>query len=382
MIIIYQRIIPTYRYKVFLKLINEFKSIKIIYGQKNKHELTTIEECILNDNFVKVKNYYLNSNSDVFFSNLVKYLFINRPSVVISVGNLGNISIVPLIILKSILNYKLILWTHGWNRKKKFSPSDNFIDKLRILLYKYSDAIILYNNEGKDELSKYISKSKLFVANNTLDIEKNTKLYQKFIEVGRESVKKSLNVKNKFNLIFLGKLISSKEPFELLLIYELLKKMGLDVGLIYIGSGPEEEKIKQYILDREVVDVKLLGQILDEELIGKYFFSSDLMVIPGFVGLAVIHAFSYGCPILTKKKDEILGPFHSPEIEYVRNDETGFLVSSERDLIVSIIFEYLNSNKKQNQIKKNIEILMKKEASLCSFIGGFKDAINYVNNNE
>ncbi len=47
------------------------------------------------------------------------------------------------------------------------------------------------------------------------------------------------------------------------------------------------------------------------------------MVIPGLVGLAIVHGFAYGLPLITTKHD-----FHSPEIEYL-SDENGVITSHD-----------------------------------------------------
>src|SRR5690606_40251021 len=45
------------------------------------------------------------------------------------------------------------------------------------------------------------------------------------------------------------------------------------------------------------------------------------VVIPGYLGLAINHAFAHGRPIVTRKHE-----FHSPEIEYLTEGEDSLLI--------------------------------------------------------
>lgn len=379
MILLYQRIIPNYRLPIFERLISEMKEVKVVYGQKNKEELTTVSENLNPKHYLFSYNYYMSSNNDLFYSNVVKYLFSERPNVVITVGNLGNLSLLLIFLLKYLLNYKIIIWSHGWNIRKGFLPDKSFIDKARLFLFKRSDSILLYNKSAADKLANYLDREKIFVANNTLDTSKHECIYQKLLDVGRNEIKSSMGLKRKFYLVFLGKLIESKNPFQLVQIYESLKLDGHDLGLIFIGDGSEAKKIKTYINENYIRDVHLLGQLYDDELIGKYLFSSDLMIIPGFVGLAVIHSFVYRCPVMTHFQDEIKGPLHSPEVDYINDGLTGFLIENGNvEIMKEKIIHYLNSNTLQNTIKTNIERLLKEDASVKKMIEGFLLAIKYV----
>jgi glycosyltransferase involved in cell wall biosynthesis len=69
--------------------------------------------------------------------------------------------------------------------------------------------------------------------------------------------------------------------------------------------------------------VHFLGEIVKPDDTAVYFSLADLLVIPGLVGLAIVHGFAYGLPMVTTQHD-----FHSPEIEYL-SPQSG--VISEHD---------------------------------------------------
>ena len=57
--------------------------------------------------------------------------------------------------------------------------------------------------------------------------------------------------------------------------------------------------------------------------LSRIFRASDAVVIPGYVGLAVNHAFAHGLPVITCQSE-----IHSPEIEYIENDVNGLILHS------------------------------------------------------
>ena len=72
-----------------------------------------------------------------------------------------------LILFSKIFKFKLVFWSHGYNRKKGFDPKRSVPDKLRVYCLRSSDAVILYGENDKKLLSNYIDKNKIFVAYNT-----------------------------------------------------------------------------------------------------------------------------------------------------------------------------------------------------------------------
>src|SRR3546814_15903003 len=56
---------------------------------------------------------------------------------------------------------------------------------------------------------------------------------------------------------------------------------------------------------------------------------ADALVIPGYVGLAVNHAFAQGLPVVTRRHE-----LHSPEVEYIEHGRNGLIVDGDFDAFV------------------------------------------------
>jgi hypothetical protein len=83
--------------------------------------------------------------------------------------------------------------------------------------------------------------------------------------------------------------------------------------------------------------VHFLGEIVEPEKTTPYFLISELLAIPGLVGLAIIHGFTFGLPLVTTRHG-----FHSLEIEYL-SDETGIMTEHEEAAYAEALGKLLSS---------------------------------------
>ena len=77
---------------------------------------------------------------------------------------------------------------------------------------------------------------------------------------------------------------------------------------------------------------RFLGQVQDSDALGRIFRASDAVVIPGYVGLAVNHAFAHGLPVITCQSE-----LHSPEIDYVEPGINGLILGSLEELDAGLL---------------------------------------------
>ncbi|MBS1552727.1 MAG: hypothetical protein JST15_11740, partial [Bacteroidetes bacterium] len=172
-ILILQRLLPHYRTGFFRKFISKYPAAEIVYGQPYKDEPLKNSDIQSDSGFNFRRNFYIGNSGKIFISDIYGKIFGHRPSIVISVFNVGNLNIYLLFLLRFFLKYKLILWSFGYDPEKGFNPEKNFTDKLRLLLSENADAVIFYWEKGKKEIETYSrSHSHFFVAPNTLDTDR------------------------------------------------------------------------------------------------------------------------------------------------------------------------------------------------------------------
>ncbi len=328
----------------------------------------------------EIGSFRYSANETHYFLNVFRYIIKERPQIIIHEFSIGIASLIPTYILSRILGIKFVLWGHGYDRTKGFHPESSFGDKLRLFLLKKADAVIFYGTEAKLKISRYTNSEKLFVAFNCLNTRTLTAIRDKLEGEGRDLVKKRLGFRHDYNFIFIGRLVKAKQPQLLINIYEYLtNEISKSIGMHYVGEGECLNELKEIVKIKGIGnDIKFYGSVLDDVKSGELLFCSDLMIMPGYVGLSVNHAFNFDCPVLTWQHKEN-GPFHSPEIEYLINGHTGFIVESHSVRATSqIVAKYMDSKDTQQQMRSNIRRMIETTCSINNFIMGFDNAIKFV----
>lgn len=374
-ILIFQRVITDYRESIFQELCNKMNVI-ICFGKNGppgsflKKKIPAYKHCRITDYYPCANNEYL------LFQNIFYPLLKYKPGVIVIEFALGIISNLMLFILRPFFKFKLILWTHGYNRKREFDPARHLSDKLRIWLLNRADAIITYSQHGSSVLKKFINRpEKVFVVPNTLDTRKLVLIRDELELMGKEKIKNEIGFKEAYNITFIGRLLKDKEPDRLIEVFKIISKELDSAALHIVGDGPYIKEIKNL---SKGLRVKFWGYVTDDYEAGKLLFASDLVVIPGYVGLSVVHSFCFDKPVVTQKRG-VNGPFHSPEIEYLIDGQTGFMVNyDDNQELAKTVINYLTNKEIQGIMKDKIRITIETLCNINNMLNGFKKAVDYV----
>jgi len=371
-VIIFQRIIAHYRKPIFDRL-SKIYNLKVVATKHHSNlkpkELDSLSYTY-NTGYIK---YNSKENSFIldFFTPIIKF----KPDVIVHEFSLSILSLLPALILSKLLGIEFILWGHGFNLKKGFYLKFNFRDFLRIFIMRLSDHIILYSQNEKAIIKKFINENKITVAPNTLDTEYFSNLKKDFQIKGKNRIKDELSFNKTNNLVFIGRILEDKKPeICLKILKDFIAKFNNDITLHFVGDGPFLENIIDICNKERLNDnVKFHGKILDPIQTGKILYCSDLMIMPGYLGLSVNHAFCFDCPVVSFSQ-KIDGPFHSPEVIYVKHNKTGYLADDYYDM-KDFVLKYLNDPSSKNYFKENIRNCISEEASIEKMINGFKKCI-------
>lgn len=372
MILFHQRVIPQYRAEVFRKLLERRPDIVFLYGAPRKSE--NISNAPLEDevHFQFIRNYYFGARFKYYYSGLFRFLRRHRPAAVITPFELSNIGMLLLLALRRLYNYKVILWGHGWDRPAGFNPAIKSKDRLRLFLAEKADFIITYNNEARNVWKRFVPEKKLYVAPNTLNTSRLLRIRDSLEKGGRQLLKSRIGYDFQFNLIYVGRLEKRKNLALLLESFKLLKTRGIDVSLHVVGSGSEEQSLREFVAHERIEGVIFHGPIYDDQELGELIFCSDLMVIPEALGLSVVHAFCFQCPVLTMD-----APGHGPEIEYVVNAVTGFVLPvSNAQLVSEKVADYLADKSLQQNLRANVVEFVKSNCSVDKMLAGFENVFD------
>lgn len=208
-----------------------------------------------------------------------------------------------------------IWWGHGYNFQASVRSfgSTKIKEAIKHFMTRRADGLITYTAGGADYWRKRgMPEDRVIPYYNTIDVEGLRKTGAEVTEEQRKELRHRLRLEGKRVLLFSGRLYAEKKVDFLLRAFALLKKAYPHVALLIIGDGEERRRLEQLAAELALQDVHFLGELVDPKDTAAYFSLADAMVIPGLVGLAIVHGFAYSLPMITTQHD-----FHSPEIEYL-----------------------------------------------------------------
>lgn len=211
---------------------------------------------------------------------------------------------------------------------------------------------------GSGETKKYV----LSIAKklNNISISYNGVDFQSFKPVkNKKIVRKKFNINPEVFICFTIRRITFKNGIDTFLQVAKFFKKRKDILFVLGGKGPDIVMVKKYIIKNHLSNIKLLGFVSDEEL-PDYYALSDIFILPSKMGegfpMVVVEAFASGLPVI--------GTNTGGQIEIIKDDQTGFIVESNKPRQIAEKIEYLYENKKLlKEMSKNCRKLIEKEFS-------------------
>ncbi len=379
MILFFEEYMTHYRVKVYESVQKKLgRRVFVVHGEKPKGScLNTISnEEALPFGHEKVRTYWSPRNI-VSVRNVTGAVKKYDPSHVIIRGTIRNLELIPLMVYYKISYVPVLVWGQGYSMNRPFMPHNNLFDLVYLIVAKYCDAYICYTEDIKKTLSEFVNSKKLFVANNTVDTEAIRKNYEEFEKEGKESLKCGLGLHAKSYALFIGRLMERKRVGMLLRSVSYLQdEVGLDIGVIIIGDGPERNRLVEMSRYLSLYECHFPGEKYGSDA-GKYIYSSDVVVIPGALGLAVNHALAYGRPVVSQvepgAENSLVG--NGPEAMHILNKPTGLLVrGQEPSDLARGINEVLKNQQSYSQSALRYSV---KNLSMENMVSGFENAINH-----
>ncbi len=362
-VFIIQRQFPSYRKHIFDRLAAEW-DLKVLHGPPEFAIKGTQAEYAH-----KVRYLRPIRKKNLIFLFCSLRILTNRPHLVIHESGIGILSMWMTILTCRIVKCKFMLWGHGYNMKLGFDPDSSWESRIRSWSMKLSDGYLCYSDEGKRLLSQYMDETRVFVAQNSTNVESMLKIKQRLTQEKDSSTK---DTQTKYHLAYQGRLIPEKNPHLLLDLYDYLKKrLEKDLIIHVIGGGPLLEELKTMALASNR-NVKFHGAMYDPLEFGPILLKCSLMVNPGYIGLSILDGFCFDLPVVTFEQ-KANGPFHSPEISYLQHKKTGFLVKDHTvEAMGDCIVDFLNKNQQEKMLKEIEHLLQRVNSQKMS--AGFLEA--------
>jgi len=151
-------------------------------------------------------------------------------------------------------------------------------------------------------------------------------------------------------LVFLGRLVSTKGADLLLEALANLKQMGLTPKLTITGKGPEEPKLRQQMKNLDIVEqVDFAGVKVEKEL-AKLLNAHQIMVVPSRwqepFGIVALEGIACGCVVVGSERGGLKDAIGSCGVTFPNGDVNA---------LTQTLFDLLSNPQKLDIYRENVE---------------------------
>lgn len=216
-----------------------------------------------------------------------------------------------------------VLWGHA--RSKQERKTSRF---LRNAAGRGATACMTYDEGARLEvIQEGFTPSRVFTAKNALDNQSSRDAELYWAEHQQDLLKFRANrgIEDRPLVLYVSRLEPEKRIDRLLRSFGKVVQAIPSARLIIIGSGPEEEALRALAASLNLAEmVSFVGAIHDERTLAAWFSSAKVLAYPTNLGLSLLHAFSYGVPVITSDR----ASEHGPEFFALRPGENGLTYRS------------------------------------------------------
>lgn len=227
---------------------------------------------------------------------------------------------------------KLALWCHGWMMERGFrKPIDLASQAARLVPYAAADVIATYTEEGAAWVRRMLPWKEVVVLENALDTR----------EIRAAAAAATPLRSGSPQLLAIGRMLADKHFDRVIEVWRHVRTQLPEAKLTLIGDGPERPRLEAQAGADLGEGIKMTGALYGEAELAPYFLGADVLVLAGAAGFSINHASAYALPVAAFPRSPS-GPFHHPEIQYLVEDYTGFLVNeySDRAMAAAIVAAY------------------------------------------
>ena len=171
-------------------------------------------------------------------------------------------------------------------------------------------------------------------------------------KIARKYINEKYNIKdNELVFIFVGRINTLKNIFFIVDSLKLLKtkKPRLKFKMLFVGSGQDEEKLKQKISELDMEnDIIMTGKVNDRELLSYYYNRADIMLFPSIYdssSIVQIEAASQKTPAIFLE--------NTATSATVTNNVNGFLSKNTIEDYTNKIIEVIENKKLYKEVAEN-----------------------------
>lgn len=244
--------------------------------------------------------------------------------------------------LSKVMKFKFAFWGHGANLQ---DDPNSIKNRFKYFFLNRSDHWFAYTNGVKKFLvEKSVDSGKITVVNNAIDTKSLKKQYNDLSTEEVDNMKSTMGIDSNNIAIYCGGIYKEKRIGFLLEASKRIKEEIEDFHLIFVGAGPESNIVEEASENYDWVHY--VGAKFGADRV-PYFKMSELFLMPGLVGLAILDTFATETPMVTTDF-----PYHSPEIEYLQNGKNGVVTANNIDDYSKQVIDLFKNRDKIAQLKE------------------------------
>jgi glycosyltransferase involved in cell wall biosynthesis len=244
--------------------------------------------------------------------------------------------------LKGMLGGKKVaLWGHGLNLQEDSASMGNVFKRL------YSTRVdwwFAYTQAVAHRLAQSgFPAERITVVENAIDTQELLEAAQGVTARQLDDLRRELNLGKGPVGLYCGAMYPDKRLDFLIEACDRIHEQVPGFEMLFLGTGSDAALVRQFAERRPWV--RYVGPRYGTDRVF-YFLISDVFLMPGLVGLAVLDCFALELPLLTT-----CFPYHSPEIEYLEPGVDGVISENSLEAYVSAVVEVLRSDELRHRLK-------------------------------
>lgn len=293
-----------------------------------------------------------------------------RGDVLVVCGDLHQVSTFLLILRARAKGIGVVWWGH---HRTAFGKSLRI--KIRLAVARFvSDVVLCYTDEGIRFLEMNgFKRGRVFATGNTIDQEPIVAASARWHPDALLAFQKEQGLEHAKLVVFCSMLRKKTQLDVLIRAMATTPIRDANIVLAVIGDGEMRREYEETAARVGVSSrIRWLGVMQDQNAIAPWFLSARAFVYPGAIGLSLLHAFSYGLPVVTHGNAE----HQMPEFAALVPGENGlvFREGDANDLAVQL-GRLMESDVLFDQLSSGARKTAMEEYSMPRMIARFKEAI-------
>jgi glycosyltransferase involved in cell wall biosynthesis len=276
--------------------------------------------------------------------------------------NFGHLTTWLILLLKPFIRQKIVLWGHGIS-VKRYVHEEKHPDILLRWMVALSDGVWFYTKKELSLWKGFKPRINGHALNNTISG------LEEILEVhvsDKDALREKYKIKQQRVLIYCARFNEPGRRVDLLV--DLIENISPEAfAFVIIGDGKLKPDFSAY------QNVHDFGALYDRKIKDELFSLADIYFQPGWVGLSVVEAMSYGKPVFTFSRS--VSVMQCVEYSYIQHGYNGMIYEDMTGCLNGLS---LITNQEIERLGNNAREFVKTELTMDSMTNNALTAIKTI----